>query len=139
MNSKLMPVLALLFSSLLMSMSPTSAATPDELQAEATLMRYFDALKQGDTSALKSLLGGRLLQKRLALLNNPTYPGHLINVYQNAQFYINGQQTTANGRVKITATISFDQQDSQKKTFLLVKTETGDSQFSIHHISESPY
>ncbi len=137
MNPRLTSIIVLIFSTLLTSVQPASAATPEELQAEAVLVRYFDALKQGDTSTLKTLLGGALLKKRLALLNNPTYPTHLINVYKDAQFQITGQQTINNGRIEITATLFLGQQDFQKKTFLLIKTDSADNRFSINHISES--
>ena len=53
--------------------------TFDQLEAKAVIDRYFDALKQGDTGSMQSLVDGDLRTEQKARLNNPMYPGHRSN------------------------------------------------------------
>lgn len=59
--------------------APAEAATAD---AEIVVDRYLDALRSGDVNDLAQILGGPLLLKRQALLDNPDYAGFLADEYQ---------------------------------------------------------
>jgi hypothetical protein len=122
-NAVILPVL--IFLSLLIA-RPVLADNPGGQEAEAgtVLIRYFDALTQGDVTALRTLLGGDLLRKRSGLLDNPTYTGHLINTYGQARYKINSYTTLGEGLVSIEATISLSADESINKRFLL-KREGG--------------
>lgn len=101
------------------------AQTTDEIEAENVLMSYFDSLTTGDTETIINLLGGDLLKKRTALLNNPDYPEFLRNMYSNAFFEIVGhEQIKENKAIKaiIDAKIILNDQESMQVRYFLKKT-----------------
>ena len=102
----------------------TAGVSAAEAEAGSVLLRYFDALSQGDTAALRSLMGGTLLDKRSSLLDNPAYPGHLISAYGQARYTITGYSSLDDTTVSIDATITLSPEESIKKRFLL-KMEAG--------------
>ncbi len=61
----------------------------DEQEIMQVLNAMFDALKSGDTGALKSIFAGEMYEINKALLEqNTEYPGYLRNHYQGAVFTI---------------------------------------------------
>ncbi len=51
--------------------------------------QYFAAMQNGEVELIKSYLGGRLLNKRIALLeNNKQYGSFLRNLYEDAEFIV---------------------------------------------------
>jgi len=56
--------------------------------AETLMTQYFQALQEGDTARLKSLLAGDLLDSRARLLSNPQYADQLRRLYSGAQFSV---------------------------------------------------
>lgn len=133
----------LLMLSLLLSLTSihtvsSSTLSGPETEAGAVLLRYFDALTQGDTATVRALMGGDLLEKRSRLLDNPTYPTHLINTYGQAHFEINRYNTLDNDTISIDATIFLSPDESIKKRYLLKKelqTNITRSQFLIYEES----
>ncbi len=117
------------------------ALTTDEIEAENVLMSYFDSLITGDTETIINLLGGDLLKKRTALLNNPDYPEFLRNMYSNAFFEIVGHEQIKENKAIIDAKIilSLSPEEVIRVTFLLVKQATPSDlipEFRIHEQRE---
>lgn len=110
---------------LIVSMSWTYAlatsATQDELEARMVLMRYFDALTQGDTLTLRSLMCGDLLERRSRLLDNPTYPAFLVETNGSARFSLDETEAISPSDMAIEASIIFDQESTALRRFLLTK------------------
>jgi hypothetical protein len=133
-NAVILPILICL--SLLVGTRPVSANSPSgqETEAGTVLIRYFDALTQGDVTTLRALLGGDLLKKRSGLLGNPTYTDHLIGTYGQATYKINSYNTLGEGLVSIEATISLSPEESIKKRFLLKREEESDMITPQFHI-----
>jgi len=93
--------------------------TFDQLEAKAVVDRYFDALKQGDTQTIQSLLDGDLLTEQKALLNNPMYPGHLISMYQVATFEVITLETFDDGSIAVDTNVIIDNEESMHTRYLL--------------------
>ena len=100
------------------------ALTTDEMEAESVLMSYFDSLITGDTERIINLVGGDLLEKRTALLNNPNYSEFLRNMYSNAIFTIVGHKQIKENKVMINAEVLLSQGRVMRLEFLLVKQAT---------------
>lgn len=93
------------------SMHAKADSTYVELEAESVLMRYFDALTQGDVFSMRRLMGGQLLETRSKLLENPGYPAYLGEMYARANFSVENIQLTGHGDVLIDVLISFEPED----------------------------
>lgn len=106
---------------LTMMLAPVLAAGPvpaSETEARAVLMRYFSALSAGETTTLRSLMGGPLLAKRIPLLENPTYPGHLVKTYGNAQFSIDHMEVL-DADIIADVSIVFDSSNTSHRQYRL--------------------
>jgi hypothetical protein len=101
------------------------ASSEAEAEARTVLLRYFDALTQGDVSTLRSLMGGELLEKRSRLLDNPTYPEYLVETYQQARFEIERYAVMNEDSIAIDAVIVFPTDESMVKRFLLTRAANG--------------
>ncbi|MBK8161666.1 MAG: hypothetical protein IPK65_00495 [Gammaproteobacteria bacterium] len=99
--------------------APAASMSAIESEAGTVLLRYFSALTQGDTAALRSLMGGELLAKRSRLLDNPAYPGHLIQTYGQAHYTITKYSALDDTTVSIDAIITMSPEESINKRFLL--------------------
>ena len=97
--------------------------TLDQLEAREVIARYFDALKQGDTQTIQSLLDGDLLTARKSLLNNPNYPDHLIVTYKDMAYEITALETLDDGVLKVDTTIAMNDQEARKTQYLLHRAE----------------
>ena len=97
--------------------------TLDQLEAREVIDRYFDALKQGDTQTIQSLLDGDLLTARKPLLNNPSYPDHLISVYKDMAYEITALKALEDGVLAVDTTIVMNDQESREKQYLLHRAE----------------
>lgn len=91
-------------------------------EAGAVLIRYFDALRQGDILSLRTLMAGDLLKKRLRLLDNSTYSTFLIKTFSNVHFRIDSIDPSDPSRVIIDASIIFDPDNISQHQFILRKT-----------------
>jgi len=87
--------------------------------ARNVVNQYFAALSQGDILAIKDVIGGKILQKRRRLLDNPTYPAFLSKIYQSASFEIVSIELTASKGVKVTAKITLNNNESMPVELLL--------------------
>jgi hypothetical protein len=106
---------------LVLSMSSLCALAQGkaESEAERVLLRYFDALSQGDTLTLRSLMDGRLLETRSRLLDNPAWPAFLVETFAGATFSIDRIETLSEAEIAIEATIVFGEDDTIPRRFLL--------------------
>ena len=110
--------------------------TAQESDAETVLMKYFDALSQGDVMTLRSLMAGELLAKRAALLSNPTYPSFLAGTYGTARFQIDSVKTVNTSTIEIDASIIFDQDNNSPRHYLLRDEASGTNLNPIFRIYE---
>ena len=92
----------------------------EQLEAENVLVEFFYALREGNTSMLKQLLDGNLLEKRKRLLDNPLYPEFLRKMYSEARFEIHGYENIGSNRIKIDAEILLNDEESIPISFFLV-------------------
>jgi|GEM_PF-3217323 len=106
--------LSLLYADVSQAMSLSNA----QIEAENVIRSYHLALTQGDTTTIKALLGGDLLKKRRKLLDNPTYPAHLLNVYSGSTIEI-VNNTSENNSISITAKIILGTGEIQGRDYLL--------------------
>ena len=90
-----------------------------ELEAKGVLHHYLDALKQGDTHTLRSLMAGDLLDSRSMLLENPLWPGYLGSAFGNAQFSVQDMETSGPNEVRIDVLIQYGADDFSLRRFVL--------------------
>lgn len=122
-----MKIAGLVFALMLALFSLQAASAPqseDAIEAQAVLLRYLDALTQGNTGVLRSLLGGDLLEKRRRLLENPTYPAYLTDTYGSARFSIDNIEDRSPANVAIDVSIIIDQTKISQRRFLLQKEQS---------------
>ena len=90
-----------------------NALGPDD-----TVLDYFQALQQGDISAIKHSISGDLYKKRKVLLEqNTNYPEFLKNVYQGAEFQIKKSTIQENNAV-VTVEVYFPNRQKEFTLFL---------------------
>jgi hypothetical protein len=135
---KLTITLLLFLASFAVNPSMAFSLTSQESDAETALMRYFDALSQGDIRTLRSLMAGDLLAKRASLLDNPTYPPFLAKTYGNAHFQIDAVNTLNPSTIEIQATIVFDQDNSSQRHYLLREKTSGSGFPAFYIIKDAP-
>lgn len=92
----------------------------EQLEAKNVLVGFLNALYEGNTSMLKQLLGGNLLEKRKRLLDNPLYPEFLRRMYSEVRFEIHGYENIGSNRIKIDAEIFLNDEESIPISFFLV-------------------
>jgi hypothetical protein len=90
------------------------------IEAKTVLIEFLNALYEGNTSMLKQLLDGNLLEKRKRLLDNPLYPEFLRKMYSEARFEIHGYENIGSNRIKIDAKIFLNDEESIPISFFLV-------------------
>jgi hypothetical protein len=133
--------LLLIFAVLLTSGHATlsAASSADEAEARAVLLRYFDALAQGDVLTLRSLLGGDLLEKRYRLLNNPSYPAHLVETYKQAHFRIDQYTVLNEDTIAAEVVIVLSPDENVEKRFLLIREARSGLADSRYLISDEQF
>ena len=86
-----------------------------------TVLRYFQALQQGDTQTIKDSITGDMSKDiKVILEQNASYPEYLKNVYKGAEFQIKKADIQDNDAV-ITVKVNFP--DRQKEFVLLLKKD----------------
>ena len=99
--------------------SAALAGTHLEENAQKLVSQYLDALARGDTELLLDVIGGDLLKSRRALLENPSYPGYLIEAYTDTSVSVAGtRQLTANS-VEVDVVIEKAVDEQFRLTFLV--------------------
>ena len=106
-------------------------------QAEAVMNQYFTALASGDIATLKTLLGGRLKEKRTPLLSNPEYAGYLATTHVNTSFQIQGIHSTAPNTVSVDVLVSFGPGETIYKIYTLKRNSSSNATVPYHIISEA--
>ncbi len=127
--------MTLLILILSMSSLTAQALSPAETEAEGVLLRYFDALGQGDTRTMRAVLGGELLVTESALLDNPTYPAFLVGKFAGVRFTINRIETLSETEIAIEASMIFGEDDAVTRRYLLRRETTSSNApgpFRIH-------
>ncbi len=109
----------------------------NRVYAAAIMDQYFLALTSGDTASLKTLLGGRLLEKRKKLLGNPAYSGHLKKTYQDANFKILNYKSNTPDSVTVEVLITLAESETVRKNYRLERTETNSQQPMLVIVSET--
>jgi hypothetical protein len=72
-----------------------SSFEANALEPDDTVLRYLNALKNGDIGTIKDSIGGELYKKRKVLLEqNKSYPKFLKKTYRDTEFQI--KETTVN-------------------------------------------
>ena len=122
--------LAIMITITVMSYPKAAMLSGDQLEADAVINNYFTAQTQGDTGTIKLLLGGVLLEKRKRLLDNPTYPDHLIGIYSNARIEITNN-VTGNDSITIDAVITLNSGETMNRQYLL-KKDPSRGQYTIY-------
>ncbi len=117
-----MKTLVSIFLAATLALSQSVVAQVETQETTAVMNRYFDSLSQGNTDAIRSLLGGQLLANRSALLSNPTYPAFLQQTYGGAQFEIEKIEAAGDTDVMVDVAIKFDKANVAHTRLLLRKT-----------------
>lgn len=112
-----------------------------EYEAKQTLLRYFDAVRQGDTGTMRSLIGGRLLEERELLLGNPTYAGYLAATFANADFSVGRVEMLGRSGILVEAFIMHGPNDIVVRHYVLKATggENKDSTRLLIYDENEPY
>ena len=100
------------------------AVTDEQMEARAVLESFLNAQAAGDIETIKESLGGKLLEKRLRLLNNPEYASFLRDIYKDASFEILNYTNLQKDSIQIDVRIDFNKQESKQMRFLLLKKST---------------
>ena len=111
---------------LIVTLSSTSAIADDaalEAEAHDLVSRYLVAVAHGDTSAIKTLIGGELLETRRGLLDNPDYSAELIRTHQSRRLSITGVRVLGPDQAEVDLRIE-ESSDSQFSVQLLVARST---------------
>ncbi len=101
---------------------PEETLTTEEIEAQAVLVSFFNALVEYNTKKIETLLGGKLLEKRKGLLNNPDYSEFLMAKYSNAGFEILRIKGNKKNKIEIDAKIILNDQESMQERYFLEKT-----------------
>jgi len=111
------------------NVSQSTPLSDPRMEAESAVKSYHLALTQGDSTTIKSLLAGDLLKKRMRLLDNPTYPEHLINIYNGSTIEII-KNILNNESITIEAKITLVTGSIQQRKYLLKRNEDPTSPYS---------
>lgn len=112
-----------------------SSFETNALEANDTVLRYLNALKNGDIVTIKDSITGELYKKRKVLLEqNESYSEFLIKIYRDAEFFIK-ETTVDNDDVLIKVEIKYLNGKSDF-TFYLDKNAKGN--WKIFRESASP-
>lgn len=119
----------------LYAQTPASAAAQNAA-VELIMDQYFAAMVNGDVETLKMLMAGDLLEKRAQLMDNPDYPAHLAETYMNATFAILGVTDNGPSTVSVDALITFGQDETIAKRYVLEASPATTSSALYRIISE---
>lgn len=103
---------------LLLGLQVAASAVPP--QAEVVVARYINALANGDTAGLRSVLGGNLLRKRQRLLGNPAYAQELRKTYAGTRHEILRTKVLAEDRLQLDVQLWYGKQESHITRLILV-------------------
>ena len=93
-------------------------------EVTSVLNNYFNALSNGDVTAIKNLIGGQLLEKRKSTLDNPTYPRMLSNMYKQARYDILDTKLLKNNEISVNVSITLNPNEIIYTRFILGNTDT---------------
>ncbi len=120
---------------LLAATLPARSVAATDVDARNIVNAYFEALKTGDVATIKIITSGDLLRKRSRLLDNPSYPEHLITAYQSASFVITDVSKIGNDRYSVKATIQLNANEQLPRTYT-VESSTGASTPELRVVDE---
>ncbi|MCP4986426.1 MAG: hypothetical protein GY928_10300 [Colwellia sp.] len=105
----------------IVKVNSTQSLTTEEIEAEAVLNSYFNALVDGDSIEIEKLLGGKFLDKVKRLLSNPNYAASLREIYGNASFEILNMNVKGNNTISIDSDIYFNDKYSMRVRYFMEK------------------
>jgi len=112
-----------LFVLLHLPMAYVQAESPVETHltsaAEEVLGNYFNALKNGDLSAIRSLLGPQLLKRREGLLSNPEYSKKLMEIHENVKYTMTGHRLNNNNTLAVFVDVTANNAKARKYQFTM--------------------
>jgi len=106
------------------SSSANEQATPvSGEEATSVVSSYLSALAQGDTSTIKLLLGGKALEDRRIVLDNPSYANSLSKIYSNATSKVLGTEAIDLQNIAVDALIELSQDEILQCRFIVARDE----------------
>ena len=90
-----------------------------ETTAQDTVERYMKSLFSGDVATLETCLDKNLSQRRRAVLDDPAYPGFLIDRYDGATYHLLRVQIRNNGTTVVDVEIVFGSNEKMTVRFVL--------------------
>jgi hypothetical protein len=129
----------LLFLALLSGLSATGAATSEYaegIEAKEVLVRYLDALRQGDTITMRSMMSGSHLERHLPLLRNPTWPAYLAETYGATEFSIGRVRSVGANEFVIEAATLHGPEDVIVSAFVLRRETSPENPYGMFRISD---
>jgi len=85
--------------------------------------QYMQALMEGDTEIVRSLLVDDALTRKSSMLSNPTYSGFLQRIYSNAQFQILNAELRSSGNIIADVLVTYSSQETIKFRLWLKSVE----------------
>jgi len=93
--------------------------TPLVNAAEKVLGNYFNALKNGDLSAIRNVLGPELLRRREGLLSNPDYSNKLMEIHKDVKYTMTGHRLNNNNTLAVFVDVTTNNAKSRKYQFTM--------------------
>jgi len=111
-----------------------SLTNDNATEASMVVNQYMQALMQGDTEIVRSLLIDNELARKSSMLKNPTYPGFLQKIYNNAQYQISNTELSGADKIIVDVLVTYASQEKAK--FRLWLRNTDDSGMRIFFETE---
>ena len=112
-------IIAILVSSLMYFTTATQAAPFSEADAKSVVLRYLDALSQGDTQTIKQLLGDEILESKGIILDNPNYSNMLSKMYGLASYDVIGTSVVDEQNIAVDTVINLSPDERLNPRFIL--------------------
>ncbi len=100
-----------------------------EDDATTVVLSYLSALQQGDTVTIKHLLGGKYLEKRRVVLDNPNYANTLSRIYSSATSKVLGTEVIDLKSMAVDTQIELSKDEILQSRFIIMRDK--DQQLKI--------
>ena len=124
-NAALISLVSLLLHSYTYAQNENQIAENLTIESEASsiVLNYLDALSQGDTIAIKELLGGQYLENRSTQLDNPNYTNTLSKIYSNANSEILDTEIIDDINIAVDTKIALSPDEILWRRFIVTKDD----------------
>lgn len=112
-----------------------AAGYAERIEAKEVMLRYLDAMQQGDTFTMRSMMAGNYLERNTPLLRNPAWPGYLAETFGTAAFSIGSVRSAGPDEVIIEVYTHYGPRDTIASAYVLrraVAMESPHPAFRIH-------